>query len=142
MNKVAEKVKNKIKSLQKLKQICNTSTVLQDEEVKQYLQDLQTKFCIVPINKALNNFPFIYKKFYVSKLLDEIGLRATQNDAYKLANKLKEEVIDDSINFSSNFGLEAQNDFKALPIMEWLPKMHKIPTGVKMHQKSFVKGSY
>ena len=142
MNKVAEKVKNKIKSLQKLKQICNTSTVLQGEEVKQYLQDLQTKFCIVPINKASNNFPFIYKKFYVSKLLDEIGLRATQNDAYKLANKLKEEVIDDSINFSSNFGLEAQNDFKTLPIMEWLPKMHKIPTGVKTHQKGFVKGSY
>ena len=62
---------------------------------------------------------------YISKLLDEIALRGTQSDTYKLVNKLTEEVIDDSITFSSEFDLYVQNGFKTLPIIYWLPKMHK-----------------
>ena len=52
-----------------------------------------------------NNFSFVCKKFYVSRLLDEIGLRGTQSDTYKLVNKLKEKVIDENITFSSKFDL-------------------------------------
>ena len=56
VNKVKEKAKNKMKSL-KSKQIDNTFHVLQDEEkVRQYLRDLQTKICIVLIDKASNSF--------------------------------------------------------------------------------------
>ena len=62
---------------------------------------------------------------YISKLLDEIALLGTQSDTYKLVNKLTEEVIDDSITFSSEFDLDVQNGFKTLPIIYWLPKMHK-----------------
>ena len=62
---------------------------------------------------------------YISKLLDEIALRGTQSDTYKLVNKLTEEVIDDSITFSSEFDLDVQNGFKTLPIIYWLPKIHK-----------------
>ena len=83
---------------------------MQDKEVMQYLEDLQTKFCIVPIDKAANKFYFICKNFYVSKLIDEIGLRGIQSDTYKLVNKLKKEVIDDNITFSSKFNLEVQNN--------------------------------
>ena len=61
-----KKVKNKVKSLKNSKQFHNTSPVLQDEEVKQYLKDLQTKFCIVSINKASNKFSFICKILCVS----------------------------------------------------------------------------
>ena len=49
----------------------------------------------------------------------------TQIDAYKLENKLKEKAIDDSNTRSSKF----QTDFKTLPIMYWLTKMQKTPTG-------------
>ena len=56
VNKVKEKVKNKIKSLKKSKQIYNASSVLQDQEIRQYLKDLQTQFCFVPINKVSKNF--------------------------------------------------------------------------------------
>ena len=45
----------------------------------------------------------MYKKFYISKLLGDIGLRDTQSDSYILVNKLKEEVIDDNITLSSKF---------------------------------------
>ena len=39
-------------SLKKSKQVDNIFPVLQDEQVRQYPKDFQTKFCIVPIDKA------------------------------------------------------------------------------------------
>ena len=91
---IQRKVKNKTKLLKYTKQIYNTSPVLQDKEVWQYLKDLQTIYCIVSIDKASKNFSFICKKFYVSKFFDETGLSGTRSDTYKLVNKLKEKVID------------------------------------------------
>lgn len=41
------KVKNRVKSWKTCEQIWNTSLVLQKEEVKQYLKDIQKTFCIV-----------------------------------------------------------------------------------------------
>ena len=38
------KIQNKMKFLKKLKQIYNSSPVLQDEEVTEYLKDIQIKF--------------------------------------------------------------------------------------------------
>ena len=61
VNKVRERIKNKIKSLKKAKQI-DIFPVLQDEQVRQYLKDFQTKFCIDPIDKASSKFLFICKK--------------------------------------------------------------------------------
>ena len=45
--KVKEKVKHKIKFLKMSKQICNTSPVMQGDEVKQYLKDHQIEFIIL-----------------------------------------------------------------------------------------------
>ena len=108
--------------MKKSKQIYNTFLALQDEEVTQNLKDLQTKICIVSIDKASKNFSFICKKLYVSKLLDEIGLRVIQSHTYKLVNKLKDEVIDDNITISIKFKLEVQNYFKTLPKIYWLQR--------------------
>ena len=58
VNKVKEKVKNKGKSLKQSKQIYDTSSVMQDEGIKQYLKDVQTKFYIISIDKASNKFSF------------------------------------------------------------------------------------
>ena len=118
VNQFKEKVKNK-------KQIYNNSPSPHDEEVWQYLKDLQTIYCIVLIDKVSNNFCFICKKIYVSKLLEEIGWSGIQSDTFKLVNKLKEEVIDDNITLSSKLNLEHQNDFKTLPIMYWFPDWSK-----------------
>ena len=63
VSKVKEKVKNKMKSLKKSTQIFDTYSVMPDEEIRQYLKDLRTKFCIVSIDKALNNLSFICMKF-------------------------------------------------------------------------------
>ena len=52
---------------------------------------------------------------------------------------MKEEVIDDNIILSDKFDLEVQNVFKTLPIMCWLPKMHKTLTGVTPPRKCSTK---
>ena len=46
------------------KQIYNTS-LLQHEHVRQYLKDPQTKFFIVPIDKASNKFSFIFVRIFL-----------------------------------------------------------------------------
>ena len=58
------------------------------------------------IDKTSKKISFICKVLYVSKLLDEIGLRGTQSDIYKLVNKLKDEVIDENITVPTKFDLE------------------------------------
>ena len=58
-------------------------------------------------------------------------MRGIQSDSYKLEHKLKEEVIDDNITLSTKFELEAQNDFKTLPIIYRLAKLDKNPTGAR-----------
>ena len=56
----------------------------------------------------------MYKKFYISKLLDNIRLRDTQSDSYIFEKYIRsiEEVIDDNITLSSKFDLGCKNDFK------------------------------
>ena len=51
------------KFIQEVKKGYNTSPVLQDEEIRQYLKYIQTKLYIVPIDKASNNFSFVCRKF-------------------------------------------------------------------------------
>ena len=55
-----------------------------------------------------------------------------KSDTNKLINKLKGKVTDDNITFFSKFDLEVQIFFKTLPIMYWLPKMHKTTTGARL----------
>ena len=82
-------------------------------------------------NKAANNFSFICKKFYIAKILNEIGLNGTESLTYKISDKTKDEIIDDNISFSNTFGLSPSENDKSLPIMYWTPKMHKNPTGAR-----------
>lgn len=65
----------------------------------------------------------LFAKNHVSKFFNEIVLRGTR-DTYKIANKRKEEVIDDNIILSSKFDLKVQKYSKILPVMYWVPKMH------------------
>ena len=66
MNRVKEKAKNKRNSSKISKQIYNPSPILQNEEVRQYLKDLQTKCCIVPIDKASKKIYINCKKLALS----------------------------------------------------------------------------
>ena len=71
------------------------------------------------MDKASSNFSFICKKSFASKLPDDVGLQGKQSDTYKLVNKLKKEVIHDSITVSKKINVEVQNDFKTLLVMNF-----------------------
>ena len=58
-----EKSQKGDKFIQEVKKGYNTSPVLQDEEIRQYLKYIQTILYIVPIDKASNNFSFVCRKF-------------------------------------------------------------------------------
>ena len=68
-----------------------TKPALKDPEVIQYLEQLHRRFVIVPIDKASNNYAFICKSVYVSKLLDEVGINGNPNHTY---SKTDEKIED------------------------------------------------
>ena len=61
-------LKNMIKSrILKIK-FTPLTQVLQDDDVKSYLDSLHSKFVICPIDKAGHNFAIVCKKFYIDVL--------------------------------------------------------------------------
>ena len=96
--------------------------------MKKFGNIFKQNFVLPPLIKHHTTF-LLFVRHSVCKWLDEIGLHGTQSNTDKLVDKLKKEVTDHKITLSNKFDLEFENDFKTLPIMYWLPKMHKTPTG-------------
>ena len=65
INLKKDKLKTKIKPSFK-------KPLLPDPDVLAYLATLHGKYVIFPIDKASNNFAFVPKKFYISKILSEM----------------------------------------------------------------------
>ena len=130
-NMVISKVRERINSLKQNFKPESSKPVLHDHEVKQYLENLHNKFVIVTIDKAANNFAFICKKFYISKLLDEVGQLGNGNSTYSKVDKNIETLVAENIKQCEKFGLTITDKEKCLPIMYWMPKMHKKPIGAR-----------
>ena len=108
-----------------------TKSTLNDPDVMAYLEELRRHFVIVPIDKAANNFSFICKKYYVSRILQEVGLNGSPSTTYNNVDIPKADIINDNANYCNKFDLKLTEKQKALPIMYWLPKMHKTPIGCR-----------
>ena len=67
-------LKKRIKKHKQKIQLKQTKPMLCDPDAKSYPGALHKRFVIVTIDKAANNFTFIYKKYHISKLLVEVGL--------------------------------------------------------------------
>ena len=129
---IKEQVANKITSLKAKHKYKPVKNILLDEDVKKALENLQQHYVIVTIDKASNNFAFVCKRFYVSKILTELGNNLQPNPTYNFCNVTPDEVIDDNVETSKKYGLVvADNKFKSLPLMYWMPKMHKNPVGFR-----------
>ena len=72
-----KKVSDTVRDLKIRKKIQKTKPVLDDTIVKAYLEEFHKKYVVVPIDKASNNVAIICKKFYVSRLLEEVGVLNT-----------------------------------------------------------------
>ena len=76
---IKKKTLEKVRSLRLKVVPQKTKPVLEDEDVKRYLAEFHKKYVVVPIDKAANNISIICKRFYVFKLLKEIGALETDS---------------------------------------------------------------
>ena len=126
--KVIRLVSEKIRTLKSLKVPQQTKPVLDDPDVQQYLKDLHDKFVLVPIDKASNNIAIICKRFYICRILEELGIPGDRSSTYKLSSCEKESIIDTNITLCEKLGLSIDDNQKKLPFMYWMPKMHYTPS--------------
>ncbi len=95
------------------------------------LSELHEKYVIEPIDKDANNFAFICKKFYISRLLSELGVNGQPNTTYVRSDLSKSVLIERNKQFSSKFGITISEKQTELPAMYWIPKLHKSPVGAR-----------
>ena len=103
--------------------------MLKQNAVIEYLNELHEKYVFVPIDKADNNIAIICKKYYVTVILKEIGILDAANETYEKINKNQEEIIQDNLEYSTRLKLSNGSKYKSLPIMYWIPRLHKNPVG-------------
>ena len=94
-----------------------------------FLPDNGVIIVLVPIDKAANNVSIICKRYYVEVILKEIGIIGEGNNTYERSKMSKEEIIDHNAEYSKRLNMEVSGKELDLPIMYWLPKKHKDPTG-------------
>ena len=88
---VLERVDEKITFLRNgpFKQWRGTKKVLSDKHCCEVLEDLQTKFCITPMDKASNNIGFVCKPYMISQIIKEV-----HSDTYRKVGKARNTVKD------------------------------------------------
>ena len=131
-NMVLHKVDAKIALLKRKVTLHKSNPVLKQPDVIQHLEELHKKYVFVPIDKAANNVAIICKKHYVEVILKEVGVNSVPSDTYSPAQKSKDEIIFDNIEYSKRLKLQPNEERDSvLPVMYWTPKMHKNPSGCR-----------
>ena len=72
------KIKKRCKSLKKTD--IEGNDIFQNKKIIEYLDFLQDRFVIVPVDKACNNFAIVCKVFYVQVLMKELGVNKKRFD--------------------------------------------------------------
>ena len=67
------------------------------------------------------------KKYYVSRILQEVDLNSSPRTIYSILNIPKADIINSNAGYCFKFDFKLTEKQEALPIMYWLPKMHKKP---------------
>ena len=98
------------------------------------LENLKKDFVITVADKAQNNILFTCKYFYIKTLKEE--LTRPGQLTYQLTDKRQDNINRDIVNFSKSKGIKVPEDMGDLPLIYWIPKMHKNPVGNR-----FIAGS-
>ena len=102
-HKIISNVTQKIAYLRTKTLPSSTKPTLHDPEVIVYLEQLHRRFVIVSIDKAANNFAFICKKYYVSRILQEVGLNSSPSTTYSIVNIPKADIINSNADYCLKF---------------------------------------
>ena len=126
-NKIVQLVDQRVEVLKRKKVPSKTKPVLEDEEAIAALSDLHRNFVVVPIDKASNNVAIICKRFYIQKVLNEVGVPGDTSPTYKMSERDPTDVIFDNSILCEKYGHSLEDRMQTLPFMYWLPKMHYSP---------------
>ena len=125
-NNIVTKLNSRINSIRITPQ--QTKPVLQDPIAKAYLDELHKKFVIVPIDKAANNVAIICKRFYLTSILQELGIPGNTSPTYELVNRSAESIIETNSQLVKlKLGVDLDESSHSLPQIYWMPKMHYTP---------------
>ena len=84
---------------------------------------------IVPIDKTANNVAFICKHFYALTIVKELDCHLSNqddNNTYTFINNTnKDQIIKEHKFYLSKHEINLVNNMQDLPVMYWIPKMHK-----------------
>ena len=125
-NDIIKGVEDKISHLKTLSNPKSIKQVLKNDASVTCLKNLQEKFVLTPADKATNNISFTCKLFYIKRLLDELT-----SNTYKKCDIEEKKVIENNIQICNKLKLEVEPSNHTLPIMYWMPKMHKTPSGAR-----------
>ena len=128
--KVSECLNDKIDSLKSRIRPRVGAKALNDNSVKNYLNSLQERFVMVPIDKADSNVAFICKRHYIEVLVNELGLKGGANGTYQhLSGTNTDEVISThKQELQDQFDIPLSTEMHSLPDIYWIPKLHKTPS--------------
>ena len=75
------------------RKLCNR--ILEDSHIKAYLTELQSKYLLVPADKAGNNIIFVCRYYYVHTLMEELGINSgtNLNSTYVTQDPTVDEII-------------------------------------------------
>ena len=102
--------------------------------MRRELEELKDKYVITVTDKAQNNILFTCKPFYISKVRDE--LNSPGQRTYQLDHISLEDIHRRVSDFSASKNIRVTDDMKEIPLIYWVPKMHKNPIGSR-----FIAGS-
>ena len=104
-------------------------SIFRNHETKHCLAELQSKYVMVPIDKASNNVAFICKRYYAQVLLEELGLLGNPSPTYtKINQQTPDNIISQHTNeLKDKFNITVDKDMSTLPDIYWIPKLHKTP---------------
>jgi hypothetical protein len=126
---ILNKVDSKIRLLRQKLKFQKLDPVLKRPDVVDYLKHLHENFVLVPIDKASSNIAIVCKRYYVEVILKEIGHIGTGNSTYEKVDRSLEEIVEENCMYAERSGFKVDETEKELPIMYWIPKMHKNPSG-------------
>ena len=124
VNHIIEILNVKIMQLNNKIKAHQVKPTLKDPNVLSNLNDLHAKFVFVPIDKASNNIAIVCKKFYILKLMKELGISDSPSNTYKISSSKSENIVNLNIQLCKSYDLEVTDKHKTLHIMCWIPKLH------------------
>ena len=95
---------------------------------------MKDQYVITPTDKAQNNILFTCKNFYIKKLREE--LTKPGQLTYQLVQQNSEIINNNIVDFSNSKHIKVPKEMIEIPLLYWIPKMHKNPIGSR-----FIAGS-